>query len=77
MILKLKAFIYRNTGIYLAYKEENKMITSRETWNKIVDMATNKDYDDLTMRDMQGLIIAMWHAKHGFLRTVLWRSKCG
>lgn len=69
MILKLKAIIYRHTGIYLAHKEQLDYMESREFWIAFYEMLdTVAKEDDLTLRDVQGLLIGMWQAKHGFYR---------
>ncbi len=53
MILKLKALIYRLTGIYLAEKEEKAFLKSSKVKGKLG----------------RSLVIGCWQAKHGFYRT--------
>lgn len=53
MILKLKAFIYRLTGIYLAKKEETKMLKKAK-----VKGAFNRS-----------VIVGAWQVENGFYRT--------
>lgn len=67
MKLKIKAFIYRYTGIYLAYKEELQYITSKEAWAEYKRMSKRKKLD-LKERNLQGLLIGLWQAEHGFSR---------
>lgn len=67
MILKIKAWIYRQTGIYLASKEELEFITSKKAWKAI--KAISKDNRDMTLRDAQSLMIGMWQSPHGFYRS--------
>lgn len=65
MILKIKAFIYRLTGIYLAEKEENEYITSDEFWD-IMDSTEDPELDN---RTVQKILIGSWQCKHGFYRS--------
>ena len=67
MILKFKAFIYQRTGIYLAHKEENEYITSKEFWKQFKRIITKKS-NDMMARDIQGLLIGLWQVKHGLCR---------
>ena len=67
-LLKLKGHIYRYTGIFLARDEENEYITSKEfwkSWTKSIEHPEN----DMSPRNLQGLMIGMWHADHGFVRA--------
>ena len=66
MILKIKAWIYRRTGIYLAYREELEFITSKRSWKVIIALSKT---GDMTLRDAQGLMIGMWQSQHGFYRS--------
>jgi hypothetical protein len=65
MSLKLKSFIYRKTGIYLASKEELAYIKSREFWKDFLKILGK---DATNLGDVQGLLIGMWQAHHGFTR---------
>lgn len=67
-ILKLKAIIYKYTGWYLADKEENEYLQSKECWKSILKFAKGKDKDFANPRNAQSLLIGMWQAKHGFSR---------
>lgn len=67
MTLKLKSLIYKYTGLYLADKEELEYITSRECWKKLMKIAKNKK-NDMSLENIQGLLIGMWQAEHGFAR---------
>lgn len=67
-LLKIKAFIYQKTGIYLADKQELEYITSKAFWKEFIKICTHKD-NDMAPRDVQGLLIGMWQCKHGFYRA--------
>jgi hypothetical protein len=67
-ILKIKAFIYQRTGIYLANKEELEYVTSKEFWKHFKKIVLHKK-NDLNMETVQGLLIGLWQSKHGFYRT--------
>lgn len=67
LLLKLKSLVYKYTGIYLAHREENKMLTSDETWKQMVKIASYKS-NDMSLKTTQGLMIGLWQAKHGFAR---------
>ncbi len=66
-ILKLKSIIYKYTGWYLADSEELEYITSKEFWKEWRQIASAED-NDMSPRDIQGLLIGSWQAKHGFAR---------
>jgi hypothetical protein len=65
-ILKIKAAIYRYTGIYFAHKEEIEYLTSKKFWNRYSKLA--KSNKDLNSQTVQGILIGMWQVKHGFYR---------
>jgi hypothetical protein len=67
MIIKIKAWIYRRTGIYLAHKEELEYITSKIFWKKFMRIVKQKD-NDMSPRDIQGLLIGSWQCDYGFYR---------
>jgi hypothetical protein len=70
MLLKIKAIIYKYTGIFLAHKEENEFMQSKEFWknfNKIINHAEN----DMSATEVQGLLIGSWQFQHGFYRPLL------
>lgn len=73
-LLKLKAFIYQKTGIYLAHKEELEYISNKEFWMKFSKLISQKNWD-MGLRDTQGLLIGLWQAKHGFYRKYKPRNK--
>ncbi len=68
MIIRIKAFIYQKTGIYLAQREELKYITSKEFWKAFMKIA-GKDSNDMRPRDIQGLLIGSWQCGYGFYRA--------
>jgi len=65
MILKLKSFIYRQTGIYLAHREELAYINSEEFWKSFAKIISK---EGMRPRDVQGLLIGLWQVDHGFHR---------
>ena len=67
ILLKLKSLIYRQTGIYLAHREELEYITSKECWQQFAKMYRNGD-GSLLPRGIQGLLIGLWQVDHGFHR---------
>jgi hypothetical protein len=75
MILKIKALIYRYTGIYLAYREELEYLTSYEFWTKFKKMSTRKA-NDLSLVDIQSIILGMWQADHGFYTVFVFHRNC-
>lgn len=84
-ILQLKAKIYYHTGIYLAHKEENDYLQSKEFWKSFAKLLNGKDEDFQNPRNAQGLLIGLWQAKNGlcrpmrpwdsFVRRMKWRFK--
>jgi len=71
-LLKLKARFYKLTGIYLAHEEENDYLCSPEFWEehqRFLDSNAN----DWLPRDVQGVLIGSWQARHGFARA--WKRK--
>lgn len=68
MILKIKAKIYRLTGIYLAEKEELEYITSKKFWKSFTKMALKNP--NMRFQIVQGMLIGLWQCKHGFYRKL-------
>ncbi|NBO99736.1 MAG: hypothetical protein EBU90_06370 [Proteobacteria bacterium] len=70
VILKLKSYIYKYTGIYLAHKEENEFLTSDEFWSQLKSIFKNNKSDCFysNPKNVQGLLVGMWQAKNGFSR---------
>lgn len=67
MILKIKAKIYQLTGIYLAEKEE--MIYKNSPQFKVeADNILNYPEQDMSLQEIEGILIGSWQAKHGFHR---------
>ena len=69
MFLRVKAIIYRYTGIYLAETEENVYIQSKEFWKEWSRQFSHPE-NDMHPRNIQGLMIGMWQANHGFTRPM-------
>ena len=64
-LLKIKSIIYRYTNVYLAYREENEYLTSKDFWVRHIEIMNDKD-NDLDPMDAQGLLIGIWQANHNF-----------
>lgn len=73
-LLKIKSFIYRHTGIFLAHGEELEYLQSDEYWYHMKKMSKSKD-DEMTPRNIQGLLIGLWQCKHGFYRPMNRRER--
>lgn len=69
MILKLKALFYKYTGLYFASKEELDYITSNEFWKRL-SKTLKHPKNDMSARNVQGLLIGLWQADHGFARPM-------
>ena len=67
MILKLKAFIYRHTGIYLAHKEQLAYMESQEYYDELNRISRR---NMLRLYVASGILIGSWQAKHGFTRRL-------
>lgn len=67
MILKIKAWIYRNTGIYLAHREENEYVESKQFWKVFRKLMKNNE--DLGPEAAYGILVGAWQSEHGFYRT--------
>lgn len=68
-ILKLKSLVYKYTGVYLAQNEELEYITSRGFWKEFINITIHEE-NDLSPRDVQGLLIGSWQANNGFARPM-------
>lgn len=69
-VLKLKALIYKYSGLYLAHKEESEYLQSKEFWKSMLKLMNGKDKDLAIPRNAQGLLIGLWQCKHGFHRPL-------
>lgn len=67
-MLKTKAFIYRNTGIYLAHKEENEYVDSMAYWREFSRLLADPE-NFMTPRTIHGVLIGLWQARHGFVNS--------
>jgi hypothetical protein len=65
-VLSVKAWFYRVTGIFLAYKEMYEFIDSERYWAEWQSAYS----PNTSLRDIHGLIIGSWQAKHGFARPM-------
>jgi hypothetical protein len=68
LALRIKAAIYRYTGIYLAHKEELEYVCSEDFWKRHSKLVRSSNYVD--SKNIQGLLIGMWQAKRGFYRPI-------
>lgn len=66
MILKIKAFIYRLTGIYLAQKEEDAYLRSTEALEVLERYKKAPELCDMELETHKSLLIGLWQAEHGF-----------
>jgi hypothetical protein len=69
-ILKLKSLFYKYTGIFLAHKEENEYIDSPEYWKQFAKYLNNSKLEDMSPRNVHGLMVGIWQCEHGFARPV-------
>jgi len=69
MKLKIKAFIYRYTGIFLAQKEQDAHIQNQEVMTQIIKWTKNPKME-MNLKDATGLAIGLWQTKHGFYRPI-------
>ena len=69
MILKIKAFIYKLTGIYLAHKEQCKYMESKEFWESFAKVKASP-FNEISNYTASGILIGSWQAKHGFARKM-------
>lgn len=67
MSLKIKAAIFRYTGIFLAYKEQSEYLESDEFWTSYHNIAFNPE-NDMNASNIQGMLIGCWQANYGFYR---------
>lgn len=65
--LKLKAAIYRKTGIYLAKSEELDYLKSEKFWLDFCDIVKHEE-DGTKLQDIQSSMIGLWRCVHGFIR---------
>jgi hypothetical protein len=69
LVLKVKSVIYKYFGIYLAHREENEYLSSKEYWDKFINVTVDPD-NDMSPRNVHGLLVGSWQADHGFSRMV-------
>lgn len=69
MFLNIKRIVYKYTGLYLAHKEELEYVTSSDFCKKMSKILAKKD-NDMSLRDVQGLLIGLWQADKGFTRPM-------
>lgn len=67
--LRLKSTIYKYLGVYLAEKEENDYLQSKEFWKSWSKQMAHPE-NDMSPRNVQGLMIGIWQADHGFTRPM-------
>lgn len=68
LLTKIKILLYRYTGVYCLYKEENEYIDSPEYWFKFSNF---KESEDMSNRNIHGLIIGIWQSHLGVTRPCL------
>jgi hypothetical protein len=67
LTLRIKSRIYRYTGFFLANSEQLEYVTSEEFWKEFSKIAKHPK-NDMSMYNIQGLLIGSWQAHHGFTR---------
>jgi len=67
LVLRIKSRIYRYTGFFLAHYEEVEYMSSEEFWKQFYKVYKHPK-NDMSMRNIQGLLIGSWQAHHGFAR---------
>ncbi len=72
-MMKLKAIIYRYTGVFLANQEQLEYLESEEFWAQFVKLCKSKTRG--SFRDTQGLLIGLWQADRGFARPYSWFNR--
>jgi len=70
MLLKIKAFIYRHTGIYLAKREELAYLKSEDGRSTVKTLAKSFGKESAL-----GIAVGSWQGKHGFYREFKWSKK--
>lgn len=68
MNIKIKAIIYKYTGIYLAKKERDNYIYTNEFWESFGELYNM--HEDMSTETTYGLIIGMWKSNNGFTRPI-------
>lgn len=66
MIIKIKSIIYQWTGIYLAHKEENEYLKSKDFWDSFNRFKLNDE--SMSYRNVQGIVLGCWQVMNGFYR---------
>ena len=70
MLLKLKAFIYRHTGIYLAKREELAYLKSEDGKSTVKSLTKSFGKEGAL-----GIAIGSWQGQNGFYRPFRWSKK--
>ena len=65
MSLRLKSFIYKYTGLYLATQEELEYLTSKKFWDDFFRHYNHPD-NDMRPEDIQGLLIGAWQCDRDY-----------
>lgn len=79
-MLKLKAFIYQTTGIFLASREQLDYVDSDEFWaffqKELQEQMWQEEHRFYGPRFIYGILVGSWQMKHGFVRG-LWLTRMG
>lgn len=67
-LLKVKAWFYRLTGIYLAHREENEYTESEEFWEAFRDLLKEDNHNRLGVQAIYGILVGRWQSVNGFVR---------
>lgn len=69
-ILKLKAFFYRYTGVYLAQKEQHIHQLSKKYWDEFYNITAQQQSFMMSDDEVHGMLIGLWQAHNGFYRPM-------
>ena len=72
-LLRLKSFVYRLTGIFLASKEQLEYIESDQYWESFNSLLRQEGTQhEYYPQFIHGILVGTWQADHGFTRP----SRC-
>lgn len=69
MTILKKALIYKYTGLYLAKKEEQAYLRSKEGTQRIERILVHSNLDYESAKD---LVIGLWQSQYNFARPLSW-----
>jgi hypothetical protein len=66
LILKLKAIIYKYSGLYLAYKEQSRYVDTEGYWQDFERLTKTKPR--MSCENAHDLLIGLWQSHHRLVR---------